>query len=158
MEFWPIFDSFLRLWPYLCSKRETLGFYKQAIHRRPGDEPFFYFTILVHPTRRQSFANTVLPHWTQDLTPRHIVKHHFLSFWVCCALGTFRSYGFHNIHTFFHNNAGCIPSALPADTEKNPKHQWASAASAFERWQNEESRGTLTLLVEFNRESESNVF
>ena len=28
-------------------------------------------TILVHPTRRQSFANTVQPHWTQDLTPRH---------------------------------------------------------------------------------------
>ena len=26
---------------------------------------------LGHPTRRQSFANTVQPHWTQDLTPCH---------------------------------------------------------------------------------------
>ena len=26
--------------------------------------------ILVHPTRRQSFANTMQPHLTQDLTPR----------------------------------------------------------------------------------------
>ena len=31
-------------------------------------------TILVHPNRRQSFANTVQPYWTQDLTPRHTEK------------------------------------------------------------------------------------
>ena len=41
MEFWPIINVFHRLWPYLCSKQVTLGFYKQATHRRPGDEPFF---------------------------------------------------------------------------------------------------------------------
>ena len=37
LEFWPIFDICHRLRPYLCSKRVTLGFYKQATHRRPGD-------------------------------------------------------------------------------------------------------------------------
>ena len=42
MEFWPIFDIFHWLRPYLCSKREYLGFHKQATHRRRGDEPFFY--------------------------------------------------------------------------------------------------------------------
>ena len=45
MEFWPAFDIFHRLRPYLCSKREVLGFHKQATHRRPGDEPFFYFGV-----------------------------------------------------------------------------------------------------------------
>ncbi len=45
MEFWPIFDIFHRLRPYLCSKREVLGFHKQATHRRRGDEPFFYFGV-----------------------------------------------------------------------------------------------------------------
>ena len=45
MEFWCIFDIFHRLRPYLCSKREVLGFYKQVTHRRPGDEPFFYFRV-----------------------------------------------------------------------------------------------------------------
>ena len=42
MEFWPIFDIFHGLRPYLCSKRAYLGFHKQATHRRRGDEPFFY--------------------------------------------------------------------------------------------------------------------
>ena len=42
MEFWLIFDIFHRLRPYLCSKREDLGFHKQATHRRCGDEPFFH--------------------------------------------------------------------------------------------------------------------
>ena len=41
MEFWPCFDIFHRLWPYLCFKQEILGFYKQATHRRRGDEAFF---------------------------------------------------------------------------------------------------------------------
>ena len=41
MEFWPIFDIFQRLRPYLCSKRANLGFHREAIHRRRGDEPFF---------------------------------------------------------------------------------------------------------------------
>ena len=40
MEFWPIFDIFHRLQPYLCSKRDDLGSHKQATHRRRGDEPF----------------------------------------------------------------------------------------------------------------------
>ena len=43
MEFWPTFDIFHRLRPYLCSKREVLGFYKQVTYMRPGDEPFFTF-------------------------------------------------------------------------------------------------------------------
>ena len=43
MEFWPILDIFNRLLPYLCSKRTVLGFYKQATHRRPGDEPFLFW-------------------------------------------------------------------------------------------------------------------
>ena len=42
---WPIFDIFLILWPYLCSKQDTFRFDKQATHRRPGDEPFFYFGV-----------------------------------------------------------------------------------------------------------------
>ena len=42
MEFWPIFDIFHGLRPYLCSKAQDLGFHKQATHRRRGDEPFFY--------------------------------------------------------------------------------------------------------------------
>ena len=42
MEFWPIFDIFHGLLPYLCSKRYEVGFHKQATHRRRGDEPFFY--------------------------------------------------------------------------------------------------------------------
>ena len=42
MEFWPIFDIFHGLRPYLCSKRGHLGFHKQATHRRRGDEPFLY--------------------------------------------------------------------------------------------------------------------
>ena len=42
MEFWPIFDIFHGLRPYLCSKREELGFHKQPTHRRRDDEPFFY--------------------------------------------------------------------------------------------------------------------
>ena len=48
MEFWPAFDIFHRLRPYLCSKREVLGFHKQATHRRPGDEPFFTLGSTVH--------------------------------------------------------------------------------------------------------------
>ena len=48
MEFWPAFDIFHRLRPYLCSKREVLGFHKQATHRRPGDEPFFTLWSTVH--------------------------------------------------------------------------------------------------------------
>ena len=42
MEFWPIFDIFHWLRPYLCSKRAYLGFHKQATHRRHDDEPFFH--------------------------------------------------------------------------------------------------------------------
>ena len=42
MEFWPIFDIFHWLRPYLCSKRGYLGFHKQATHRRHDDEPFFH--------------------------------------------------------------------------------------------------------------------
>ena len=38
MEFWPIVDILNGLRPYLCSKRNVLGFYKQGTHRRPGDE------------------------------------------------------------------------------------------------------------------------
>ena len=45
MEFWPTFYIFHRLRPYLSSKRVTLGFYKQATHKKPGDEAFFYFEI-----------------------------------------------------------------------------------------------------------------
>ena len=49
IEFWPIFDVFFyRLRPYLWSKREVLGVYKQATHRRPGDEPFFTLESTVH--------------------------------------------------------------------------------------------------------------
>ena len=48
MEFWPIFDIFHRLRPYLCSKREVLGFHKQATHRRRDDEPFFTLGSTVH--------------------------------------------------------------------------------------------------------------
>ena len=42
MEFWPIFDIFHGLRPYLCSKAQDLGFHKQPTHRRRDDEPFFY--------------------------------------------------------------------------------------------------------------------
>ena len=35
---------------HLCSKRCVLGFYKQAIHRTPGDEPFFSLGSIVHIT------------------------------------------------------------------------------------------------------------
>ena len=45
IDFWPIFDIFHRLLPYLGSKTNVLGFYKQATHRRPGDEPFFFFGV-----------------------------------------------------------------------------------------------------------------
>ena len=38
----PRFGIFHRLRPYLCSKRDEVGFHKQPTHRRPGDEPFFY--------------------------------------------------------------------------------------------------------------------
>ena len=48
MEFWPIFDSFHWLRPYLCSKRGYLGFHKQATHRRHDDEPFFTLGSTVH--------------------------------------------------------------------------------------------------------------
>ena len=48
MEFWTAFDIFHRLRPYLCSKREVLGFHKQATHGRPGDEPFFTLWSTVH--------------------------------------------------------------------------------------------------------------
>ena len=48
MEFWPIFDIFHWLRPYLCSKREYLGFHKQATHRRHDDEPFFTLGSTVH--------------------------------------------------------------------------------------------------------------
>ena len=41
MEFWPLFDISQRLRPYICSKRRVLGFYRQAVHRRPSNEPFF---------------------------------------------------------------------------------------------------------------------
>ena len=40
MEFWPIFDIFHRLRPYLCSKRVVFGFHNQAKHRRRGGESF----------------------------------------------------------------------------------------------------------------------
>ena len=39
-HFFIVFWHF-RLQPYFCCKRETLGFFKQATHWRPGDEPFF---------------------------------------------------------------------------------------------------------------------
>ena len=42
MEFWPIFDIFHWLRPYLCPKRGYLGFHKQATHERHDDEPFFH--------------------------------------------------------------------------------------------------------------------
>ena len=42
MEFWPIFDIFHGLRPYLCSKQDEVGFHKQPTHRRRDDEPFFY--------------------------------------------------------------------------------------------------------------------
>ena len=42
MEFWPSFEIFHRLWPYSFSKRDVLGFHKQATHRRRGD---FFFTL-----------------------------------------------------------------------------------------------------------------
>ena len=45
MEFWPIFDIFHGLRPYLCSKRDEVGFHKQSTHRRRDDEPFFYSGI-----------------------------------------------------------------------------------------------------------------
>merc|ERR1711983_586590 len=48
MEFCPIFVIFHRLRPYLCSKRDVLGFHRQATHRRPGDEPFFTLGSTVH--------------------------------------------------------------------------------------------------------------
>ena len=48
MEFWPIFDIFHWLRPYLCSKRGYLGFHKQATHRRHDDEPFFTLGSTVH--------------------------------------------------------------------------------------------------------------
>ena len=50
MEFWPIFDIFIDwgLRPYWCSKWVTLGYYKQATHRRPGDEPFFTLRSTVY--------------------------------------------------------------------------------------------------------------
>ena len=51
MEFWPIFDIFHGLRPYLCSKRQDLGFHKQATHRRCGDEPFFTLGSTVHDWR-----------------------------------------------------------------------------------------------------------
>ena len=35
-----LFEIFHRL-QHICSKRDILGFYKQATHRRPGDEHFF---------------------------------------------------------------------------------------------------------------------
>ena len=50
MEFWHIFDIFHWLRPYLCSKRHDLGFYKQATHRRPGDEPFFHYRAVLPPS------------------------------------------------------------------------------------------------------------
>ena len=37
--------------PYLCSKRQDLGFHKQATHRRCGDEPFFTLGSTVHDWR-----------------------------------------------------------------------------------------------------------
>ena len=42
MEFWPIFDIFHELRPYLCSKQDEVGFHKHPTHRRRDDEPFFY--------------------------------------------------------------------------------------------------------------------
>ena len=39
-----LFEIFHRL-QHICSKRDILGFYKQAIHMRPGDESFFYFGV-----------------------------------------------------------------------------------------------------------------
>ena len=48
MEFWPIFDIFNRLWPYLFYEGGVLGFYKQATHVRPGDEPFLTLGSTVH--------------------------------------------------------------------------------------------------------------
>ena len=48
MEFRQIFEIFHRLWPYLFSKHGVLEFYKQATHRRLGDEPFFNLGATVH--------------------------------------------------------------------------------------------------------------
>ena len=48
MKFWPIFDIFHWLRPYLCSKGYELGFHKQATHRRRSEEPFFAFGSTVH--------------------------------------------------------------------------------------------------------------
>ena len=48
MEFWPIFDIFHGLRPYLCSKRDEVGFHKQPTHRRRDDEPFFTLGSTVH--------------------------------------------------------------------------------------------------------------
>ena len=48
MEFWPIFDIFHGLRPYLCSKQDEVGFHKQPTHRRRDDEPFFTLGSTVH--------------------------------------------------------------------------------------------------------------
>ena len=48
MEFWPIFDIFHGLRPYLCSKAQDLGFHKQSTHRRRGHEPFFTLWSTLH--------------------------------------------------------------------------------------------------------------
>ena len=48
MEIWPVFDILHTLRLYLCHKRGALGFYKQATHRRSGDEPFFTLGSTVH--------------------------------------------------------------------------------------------------------------
>ena len=48
MKFWPIFDIFHRLRPYLCTKRGEVGFHKQPTHRRRDDEPFFTLGSTVH--------------------------------------------------------------------------------------------------------------
>ena len=51
------FDIYNGLRQYLCSKRYELGSYKQATHRRRGDDPFFNFGSTVHDPLESFWAH-----------------------------------------------------------------------------------------------------
>ena len=114
MEFWPIFDIFHWLRPYLCSKREYLGFHKQATHRRHGDEPFFYSWGPPFMT----FADGTLPVWLD-----HIVD---IIAWLSSPCST------HEVQ----QEQGWQTSPKRRKTGEWSKTAWRWAVHRIEWWQN----------------------
>ena len=118
MEFRRIFDIH-RLRLYLCSKREDLGFHKQATPRRPGDEPFFYFGV-----HRSWLSSLLMEHFQFDWTIL------LASWWLSSPCST------HEVQ----QQQGWQASPKRRKTGEWSKIAWRWAVRRIEWWQNNDQK------------------